>query len=234
MTPSNLRLPSLVAAFVLGAVWTVAIPSSAGADDWESAIAGFEEDDRTHEHPDDAIVFLGSSSIRLWETLAKDMHPLSVVNRGFGGATTADVVRYADRILGGRPFRGVVLFVANDIRGKPDSDKTPAEAAALFAEVVDRIRVHQPRAFVLLVAVTPTESRWTVWPQIQELNHRLAAVADARTDTVFVPTADLFLAANGLPQPELFRPDRLHLSAAGYALWTTRIRSYLDPLTSSR
>lgn len=233
MTRSML-CPFLLAGFVLGAAWTVALSASVQAEDWESAIAGFEADDRTREHPDDAIIFLGSSSIRLWDTLAKDMHPLAVINRGFGGATTADVVRYADRILGGRPFRGVVLFVANDIRGKPDSDKTPAEAADLFAEVVDRIHTHQPRAFVLLVAVTPTESRWSVWPQIETLNHRLAAVADARANTVFVPTADLFLAADGRPRPELFRPDRLHLSPAGYALWSTRIRSYLDPLTSSQ
>jgi len=203
------------------------------ADDrWEPAIRAFERDDRETAYPDDAILFVGSSSIRLWDTLAADMAPHAVIQRGFGGARTADVVRYADRILAGRRPPALVLFVANDIRGDAATDLAPAAAAAQFKAFLDQVRRGSPATVLLVVAVTPAESRWAVWPQIRRLNERLAGLCDKTAHTIFIPTEDLYLGPTGRPQSELFRTDRLHLSPAGYARWTRRIRSYLDPLVA--
>jgi lysophospholipase L1-like esterase len=199
---------------------------------WEPAIRAFERDDRETAYPDNAILFVGSSSIRLWDTLAADMAPHAVIQRGFGGARTADVVRYAERILAGRRPPALVLFVANDIRGDAATDLEPAEAAAQFKAFLDHVRRESPETVMLVVAVTPTESRWAVWPQIRRLNQRLAGLCDETAHTIFIPTEDLYLGPTGRPQPELFRTDRLHLSPAGYARWTKRIRSYLDPLVA--
>lgn len=203
-----------------------------GENRWEPAIKGFEQDDRETDYPDDAILFVGSSSIRLWDTLAVDMKPHAVIQRGFGGATTADVVRYADRILAAHRPPAIVLFVANDIRGNAATDLKPTEAAALFKTFLGQVHRHSPEAMLLVVAVTPTESRWAVWPEIRRLNELLAGLCDETAHAIFIPTEDLYLGPDGRPLPELFRDDRLHLSPAGYARWTKRIRSYLDPLVT--
>jgi lysophospholipase L1-like esterase len=197
---------------------------------WEKEMLAFEALDREHDYPEHAVLFTGSSSIRLWETLEADMRPHPVIHRGFGGATMTDVVRLADRYIRPHRFAAVVVFVANDISGKPASDRTPQEVCRLYEAFIRRIRSYDAAAPILIVAITPTESRWRVWPAIREANRLLAALCDSEPGVVFVPTEDLFLGVSGRPIPGLYQDDRLHLSPAGYALWTRRIRSVLDPI----
>ena len=107
---------------------------AADVDKWESAIAAFETDDQKNVYPNNSIMFVGSSSIRLWETLAEDMAPYDIIQRGFGGATTVDVVYYTNRILGDHHLQSIVLFVANDIRGKEHDDLSPEQAVGYFEQ----------------------------------------------------------------------------------------------------
>jgi hypothetical protein len=85
-------------------------------EDWEPAITAFETQDRRQPPKPGQVVFAGSSSIRFWHTLAADMAPIPVLNRGFGGAHLRDVLRYADRIV--TPYRpqAVVVYAGeNDL-----------------------------------------------------------------------------------------------------------------------
>ena len=97
---------------------------------WENDIQKFEQLDKSEKYSDDAILFAGSSSIRLWSTLGKDMSPYPVIQRGYGGAKLSDFAVYADRIFAPHPCRAIVIFIANDITGS-ESDKSPKEVAAL-------------------------------------------------------------------------------------------------------
>lgn len=200
---------------------------------WEKEMLAFEALDREHDYPEHAVLFTGSSSIRLWKTLETDMRPHPVIHRGFGGATMADVVRLADRYIRPHRFAAVVVFVANDISDRPATDRTPEEVCGLYEAFIRRIRSYDSDAPILIVAITPTESRWRAWPAIREANRLLAGLCDDEPGVVFVPTEDLFLGASGRPIPGLFQEDRLHLSPVGYALWTRRIRSALDPILSA-
>jgi len=198
-------------------------------DPWEAEMQAFEELDRTETYPPESILFTGSSSIRLWNTLEVDMAPYSVIQRGFGGSKITDVNRLADRYIAHHTFRAVVLFVANDISGS-EEDKTPEEVRDHFDEFIDIIRSYNADAPIFLMAITPTGSRWQVWDQTRAANHYFAALADAHDGVVFIPTEDLFLGGDGLPMDHLFVSDRLHLSPEGYAKWTLRVRSYLEPV----
>lgn len=198
---------------------------------FESEIQQFDSLDNSVLYPNDAILFTGSSSIRLWKTLAEDMAPHPVIQRGFGGSKMTDVLHYADRILKNHQCNSVVVFVANDIIGASDgSDKRPEEVAGLFEDFVNIVRYKKGDIPIFLIAITPTASRWKVWPQIRKVNLLLARLADRSQNVVFVPTEDLFLGEDGLPMSDLFIADQLHLSARGYALWTKRLRAYLDPV----
>jgi hypothetical protein len=194
---------------------------------WEKDIAKLEALDKSESHPDNAILFVGSSSIRRWETIAADMAPYHPIRRGFGGCKWSDVAIFADRLITPHQFRAVVFFVANDITGG-DDDKTPEEVAALFAQVWQRVRAHNSDAPVFFIPVTPTPSRWSVWPTARKANSEIRQFCADKDNTWFIGTESIYLDADGQPRPGLFVGDRLHLNPDGYSRWATAIKSHLD------
>ena len=191
---------------------------------WEPDIRNFEHLDSMETYSGQAILFVGSSSIRLWSTLAQDMAPFEVIQRGYGGARLSDLVYYAERIIYPHPCRAIVLFVANDIVGN-SQDKSPAEVASLAKELFGIIRRRMPEVPVFYIATTPTPSRWEAWPKIREANRLISDLCNQEGNAYFIETEQEYLDKNGQPMPELFREDRLHMNADGYRIWTGIIRS---------
>jgi lysophospholipase L1-like esterase len=194
---------------------------------WENDIREFEQLDSTNRYPNNAVLFMGSSSIRLWNTLEEDIKPYSVIQRGFGGSRISDVAWYTPRIVYPHQIQAVVIFVANDISGSKE-DKTPQEIASLFSYIVKTIHKKHPDLPVFYIQVTPTESRWKVWPRIQEGNKLVKQLCAKNPDLHFVETAKYFLSSEGTPNAELFVDDKLHLSAQGYQIWTRLVKAELD------
>ena len=194
---------------------------------WEGAIQNFELLDKKGDYAADSILFMGSSSIRLWSTLGRDMAPIPVIQRGYGGAKFSDLAVFAERIVHPHEFRAVVIFVANDIVGKK-GDISPEEVVLLYEDVVATVRAKNAKAPVFLIAITPTMSRWKAWPQIKKTNAALKAACEAAGEVHFIATEAEFLDAKGEPKAGLFRDDRLHLNAEGYALWTKIVRARLE------
>jgi lysophospholipase L1-like esterase len=208
-------------------LFVLALPASS-QDLWEPAMQAFETLDASNTYPPESIFFTGSSSIVLWRTVAQDMAPYPVIHRGFGGSNMTDVLRYADRYIKKHRFGSMVVFVANDIVGNPASDKTPEQVRDLFRDFILKIRSYNADAPIFIIAITPTNSRWAVWPQIRQANNLLVQLTDEHKGVMFIPTEDLFLGADGKPKSELFVSDQLHMSPAGYALWSKRVRSYVE------
>ncbi|WP_153558739.1 GDSL-type esterase/lipase family protein [Roseimaritima sediminicola] len=190
---------------------------------WETTIAALERLDVEQSHPEEAILFVGSSSIRLWETLAQDMHPYPTIRRGYGGAKFSDLAVFAERLIQPHRYGALVLFVANDVSGG-DDDRTPEEVTELLEYVIGVSRRHQPEAPVFVLEITPTERRWDVWPQIRDVNSAMRQLCLTTPHTYFVPTADYFLDPQKQPRPELFREDKLHLTHDGYKVWTKLLK----------
>jgi hypothetical protein len=194
---------------------------------WENDIQKFEQLDKSDKYPQDAILFAGSSSIRFWTSLEKDMAPYHVIQRGYGGAKLSDFAVYAGRIFDPHQCRAIVLFIANDIIGS-NQDKTPEDVAALFRNVLKTFRKTHPVTPVFWISITPTVSRWKVWPEIQKANSLIKEICDKKKNTYFIKTDFAFLSENGLPKDELFRDDKLHLTEKGYAVWTEIIKKELN------
>lgn len=194
---------------------------------WEPEIEKFTALSQTEQYADDAIVFAGSSSIRLWKTLAEDMKPYNVIQRGYGGARLSDYAVYAKKIFSPLPGRALVLFVANDITGG-EKDKSPEEVKDLFLNVVKSFRKTHPAAPVFWIAITPTSSRWKAWPDIKEANELIRKTCEKKQNLHFIKTDHAFLDEKGLPRDELFVADKLHLNQKGYEIWTEIIKKELD------
>jgi hypothetical protein len=196
---------------------------------WENDIQTFEQLDKSENYRNDAILFTGSSSIKLWSSLANDMAPYPVIQRGYGGARLSDFVVYADRIIAPHSCRAIVIFIANDITGNVQ-DKHPEEVARLVGSVLRTIRKSHPDTPVFWIAVTPTPSRWNVWPEIKKANRLIKDICDNQKNTYFIKTDFAFLNEKGVPKDELFRDDKLHLTEKGYAVWTEIIRNDLNKI----
>lgn len=194
---------------------------------WEPEIAKFEQLDKSEQHPGDAILFAGSSSIRLWQTLAEDMAPYPVIQRGYGGAKFSDFAVYSGRVFAPHKCSAAVLFIANDITGS-DNDLTPEDVKTLFISVLKTFRKTHPDTPLFYIAVTPTSSRWTAWPQIKKANDLIRDACEKNRNTYFITTGFAFLDENGKPNDTLFVSDKLHLNTEGYHVWTKIIKEELD------
>lgn len=171
----------------------------------------------------DAVVFFGSSSIRLWDSLARDFDGTRVINRGFGGSTLADCAREFDRIVAPLRPRGLVVYAGdNDL----DQGATPEHLLWTFENLLGTIRARLGGAPVLVVSVKPSPVRFWNNHNIRRANELLRDTC-LRRGVLFVDTYHRMLNEHATPRRELFGEDGLHLSAAGYALWTSILRPLL-------
>jgi lysophospholipase L1-like esterase len=169
------------------------------------------------------VLFVGSSSIRLWD-FKKSFPDLHTINRGFGGSQMADVVQHAERIVLPYRPRAIVLYEGdNDIAAK----KTPEQVAADFGTLLKLIRAKLPETPLIVIGTKPSESRWKLIEQQRALNRLLAERCQQDGHATFLDVEQPMLNADGLPRSELFREDKLHLNAAGYALWTELLTPYI-------
>ena len=221
-------LPVLVAALALT---QPAPPKPTGPEKWESDIAALEALDKKERHPQDSILFVGSSSIRLWKTIDEDMAPYHPIRRGYGGAKYSDLKVYAKRLVHPHRFRAMAIFVANDVSGK-STDRTPEAIGADVESIIRDVRSKFADTPIFFIAVTPTAKRWKVWRETQGVNAKLAEICSDHPNVHWIPTASHYLNDRGEPRTELFIADKLHLNEAGYDLWAKIIKARLNKVLS--
>ena len=193
---------------------------------WEQAISDLESATRGSVDAGQAVVFVGSSSIRLWDSLAEDMSPLVVIQHGFGGAKLNDIVYYAERLVNAYEPRAVVVFAGtNDI--DPNAAKSPQQLLASYQAFVARVRADQPSVPIYYIGITPSPLRWSVWPAVQATNALIQQWSASEPNLHFIDTSGGLIGGNGEPDPDNYRLDGLHLSEQGYGVWREVIRKRL-------
>ena len=210
--------------FSLLLAFTFASLAIAAPEKWTTAIDKFTNADQTNPPPRDAVVFVGSSSIVKWASLAQDFPALKVINRGFGGSELADSVFYADRIVIPYRPRAVVLYAGdNDLK----AGKTPETGFADFKAFVAKVHAALPRTRIVYIAVKPSPSRWSIKEQGEKTNALIASECGKDRRLRFVDIWEPMLNAKGEPRPELFVKDMLHMNEAGYRIWTPLVAAAL-------
>ncbi len=188
-------------------------------------VRAFTDADAQSLPPPGAILCIGSSSMRLWNSdIAKDLAPLTVIPRGFGGSNMNDVIHYMDRIVLPYKPRAIVLYEGdNDIAG----GVTPEHFRDTFLEFVNRVHHRLPGTRIYVLAIKPSIYRWNLWPQMHAANLLLAETCEQHADLTFVDTTGVMLdPKTGKPRQNLFIHDNLHMNREGYLLW----RDLLKPL----
>ena len=213
--------------FVLLAALLLATPALATPDEWAAEIDQLTAKDAAHAPPQNAVVFVGSSSIRYWTTLAEDFPGIPTINRGFGGSQLSDSVFYEDRIVIPYHPRLVVLFAGtNDLWAGVSPEAVAADLKAF------RVKLHAtlPKTKLIYLSITLAPSRARIHEQMRMANRLVAADCGTDPRCQFIDINPPMLGPNGgTPRPELFREDQLHLLPAGYAIWTKVLAPYLKP-----
>jgi len=193
---------------------------------WESDIAVFDSLNLAETADTGTLLVTGSSSVRLWDSIHVDLAPYRVMQRGYGGARLSDFDYYANRIIKPQQFKAIVIFVANDISGSED-DRTPHQVFRMFRSLVKMIRSRNPNTPVCWIEITPTPSRWNVYPEVREADRQIASYCARNSDLHYISTFDHYITPEGLPDSTLFRDDMLHLNREGYKRWAGIIKSSL-------
>ena len=198
----------------------------ASSAEFEPEIRAFEQADRAQAPAPGGIVFVGSSSIRLWKTLERDFPRHRVKNRGFGGARIRNVTDYADRIVVPYAPRLVVFFAGtNDIHAGSTADRVVAD----FRAFVERVRASLPNVAIAFVSITTSPSRFAEVETVKEANRRIREFVATDARMSFIDVFSKMVDAAGAPLPELYGDDKLHLNQLGYAGWVKVIGPALGP-----
>jgi lysophospholipase L1-like esterase len=216
--------------FSLSGALAMLLLSSVQADEvakvpWAKDMAAFAARDAKAPPPADCLLFTGSSSVRLWK-LEESWPGLPTVNNGFGGSTLHDLIEHFEETIAPYDPAAIVIYSGdNDIK----SGKTVMQVATDFETVARLIRTKKPDVPVIFIAIKPSISRWTLWPQMKQANDAIAAFCRENSGFFFADIATAMITDTATPpSAELFARDGLHLSPAGYVLWTKEVNDQLD------
>jgi lysophospholipase L1-like esterase len=179
-------------------------------------IRAFKEWDSKNAVPANPILLVGSSSIRLWRT-HECLPDLPVINRGFGGSQLSDVTYFAEQIIVPYQPKVIVLYAGdNDIAGGKSAQRVLED----YRRFVGLMHARVPAARIIFIAIKPSGSRWSLWPEMVRTNELIRCFCGQDRHLFFADLATPLLGPDGRPRAELFLDDKLHLNARGYRVWT--------------
>lgn len=214
----------LLTILVLFATLTASI--AADGNKFQKEWDAYLEKDKTSPPPSEAILAIGSSSMRMWGSIKTDLAPLPVFNRAFGGSVTKDTVEAVPVLV--IPYKPkVILYYCgdNDLGSAKTSPDVPVEG---FKNFVTAVRKELPNVRFVYLSIKPSPKRTDSWPNAQKANAMIAELAAKDPFITFVDVGTVLLDDNGVPIPELFKDDKLHMQPAGYERWTKMVKPALE------
>jgi lysophospholipase L1-like esterase len=187
-------------------------------------INAFKKADKESPPSKGCILFVGSSSFRIWTSVAADFPDYCVLNRGFGGSMMSDANYYFDDIVAPYKPQIIVLYEGdNDLA----THKTTEQIMADYKIFLGKVKNEIGDIPVLYVAAKPSPSRWELRGQYAELNQAISDYCQSHKNLEYIDVVGPMLGENGRPKPEIFREDSLHMNPKGYVIWTAVVGPYL-------
>ena len=199
-------------------------PAENPAGKWEETIRQFEQWDRKNTFPSDAVLFVGSSSIKLWPT-RECFGEFAVLNRGFGGSQISEVNYFADRIVLCYEPKVIVFYAGdNDVA----AGKNARSVFDDYKKFIKLVHAGLPGTRIIYVGIKPSGSRWSLWPVMNEANMMIKDFSGKDDRLFYFDSATPLLDSAGKPNPAFFLKDQLHLNDKGYEVWTRLIRPIIN------
>ena len=195
---------------------------------WQESLDAFAAADKARAPQPGGVLFVGSSSIRLWDDLERqfEVGQPGIVKRGFGGSRMLDCSRYVDRLVLPYKPRLVVVYAGdNDLA----EGRSPRDVLDDFTAFVKRVREALPDTRIAYLSIKPSPLRESFLPRVREANSMIAEYVKGATNLDYIDVYSKMLGPDGRPRADLYGKDSLHLNADGYALWKTVIGQHLRP-----
>lgn len=227
-------IPILAVAIILVAPYRSAFGAEKvqhNFDKWEKEISAYEKADATNPPPKGAILFIGSSTVRMWKTLAQDFSKHTVINRGFGGSQIVDATHFAPRII--FPYAPKAIYLrsgGNDLW----AGKSPEEVFGDFTNFVTTVHAKLPETDIIYISFGPCNSRLKQAGITKTLNELIADFIKGKAHLRYIETYDMAQGADNKPRAELFLKDQLHFNADGYKLLADRVRPDLERYSKAK
>ncbi len=192
---------------------------------FKKEIDSFKEQDLENPPPEDIILFIGSSSIRMWSSMKKDFDGYNVLNRGFGGSQFSDAIYYFDDIVAPYKIHKIIIYEGdNDIAFK----KTPMMVYEDFKKFFKMTKNVFPDIEMAFIAAKPSPSRWHLQNNYDNFNGKMKSFCEKNENLTYIDIVNPMLDNRGLPNPELYLSDSLHMTPKGYAIWTKQVKGFID------
>jgi len=172
--------------------------------------------DSKNSFPVDAVLFVGSSSIRFWPTV-KYFPKSTVINRGFGGAHISDVLYFLDSLVIKYNPKVIVFYAGdNDVAAGKGSDQVFDD----YVEFVESVKRDLPKTKIIYIPIKPSLDRWSFWKEMEKANDEIRLLCEKDKSLFYTDIATSMIGNDSLPDSTLFIEDGLHLNSRGYELWT--------------
>ena len=198
---------------------------------FESKLEAFSDLDHTNPPEDNAILCIGSSSMHGWhETIREDLAPLTVIPRGIGGSNMNDIVHYLDKIVFPYHPRAILVYEGDNDLAMGLSPVDVIDSYRVFEKLVHSVL---PECRIYFMAIKPSVRRESLLEQQLISNRFIETFCETDDRLIYIDVASPMLNGDGLPKPELFKEDQLHMARAGYKLWRDAVYPVLEQGESS-
>jgi lysophospholipase L1-like esterase len=193
-------------------------------DRWKEDIQKFVDNDKQTAPVKNAVLFIGSSSIRGWNT-QKWFPEIPTINRGFGGSYVIDSFYYADQII--IPYKPkTIVFYAGD--NDTVDTKPSGMILADLKSLIFKVRRALPKTKIIIISIKPSIDRWKFWPQMVETNSYIEDYCKYKRNIYFVDISKVMLDSSGQPRKDIYMADGLHINETGYKLWTSLVKPLIN------
>ncbi|MFC1568729.1 GDSL-type esterase/lipase family protein [bacterium] len=193
---------------------------------FQTEINTFVKWDQKNSTPTNAILFIGSSSIRMWQT-HNSFPDLPIINRGFGGAHISDIIYYYNQVIQQYDADIIIFYCGdNDIA----AGKSVEQVIQDYKILIKQILTDMPDVHFIYMPIKPSVSRWHFWDKMNTVNQMIREYNEANDQLDYLDTATVLLNSNGEPDPDLLLTDGLHLNEKGYSLWNTLFIQYFKAM----
>ena len=192
---------------------------------WDD-IQTFKHQDSIHMPPQHAILFVGSSSFTKWTDVQNYFPGYTIINRGFGGSSLPDLIRYENDVIFKYKPKQIVLYCGeNDLAA---SDTVTAKMVFdRFKKLFTDIRKKFSNIPLVYISIKPSPSRWQLRDKMIAANNKIDSFLVKKKNTVFLDVYHKMLGPNGTPIKEIYVEDNLHMNAKGYSIWKKEIQPHL-------
>ncbi len=191
---------------------------------WGEHISQLRENSKQYANSQDMIALYGSSSIRMWENMKNDLHPLHTINLGFGGSSYFWCDYFFEEVFEFISPSKVILYAGDNDLG---SEVPEPDILNSVERLIDQISQKFGSIPIAIISVKPSPERSYLEKKIESLNSSLSAFINSRHNGTFIDIYAEMLNTNRAIRPELYLEDRLHINGKGYEIWRRVIQKHV-------